>query len=155
MRRLSSRTGMVPWRRQFAIDKQGSDRAQSQRTPLFGASVGFGMDWVQNRAVNVAPQGVVRQDVPPPIKTRRHSNLLTPANLSRGYLDPSLTRVGKRTSDVTDQRVTRRGGSPVTRWDGKVRRTKRPSFKTSMPKSGPTHRDLLTQEMTKEPYSFF
>lgn len=131
--------------------------AEKPPTPLFGAEMGgFGEDWAFKKAPPPAPQGAVIPGVAKPIMNRSGSTIdIHPANVSRPYEDPNISRSFKRTSESTDQPVNAVKRSSGGSWDGIVRNVSRRSgFESSRGLREPTPSDRHAADLKTWNFDF-
>jgi len=143
------------WRNPRSPHQQPYDFSQrAGKTPLFGSSKGFGLDYVQTHSIPAVPQGVVREGVSAPIKQRRGSTVgLQPARIhEKSELQETTRRFPLGGTDQAPIQGRRSAGGS---WDGIVRnRQKRPSYLTATRSKQETPADKITRSMKAEPYSF-
>jgi hypothetical protein len=135
------------------------ERSGSSQVPLFGASEGFGMDWVQTKSIPVPAQGYREEVAPPTVNNSqgRVKNWKPNPDLPAPYVDPALSHTGRKTGQGTDQRPTVSRRSSGASWDGVVRAYQGApkGFEGVRRKSEPTWGDVHAEELKREPYSFF
>lgn len=128
---------------------QRTGKRAGGKTPFFGSSEGFGLDYVQTRSINPPPTGY-RESVPRPVVNRGGSTVnLQAVNVSRSELQQTRRAFPTGGTDQTPIQGRRSAGGV---WDGIVRNSPtRKSYLTNRTKE-PTIRDSIN--MRKEPYDF-
>lgn len=135
-------------RQPYDFSQRAGERAGG-KTPLFGSSEGFGLDYVQTRSINPPPTGH-REGVARPVVNRGGSTAnLQAVNVSRSEIQQTRRNFAHGGTDQAPIQGRRSAGGV---WDGIVRNSPtRKSYLTNRTKE-PTIRDSI--DMRKEPYDF-
>lgn len=141
--------------REWRIQERYDFSQKQGKVPFFGVSKpdspSYGLDWVQTKSLEVPSMGF-KEDVP---KSTWHNIQGYAGSWQPNPNIPKMPSHARRfPSGPTDQKSFGKGGSPVSKWDGKVRHLggARPSYLSGERKTGKTQPEASIRQ---DPYSFY